>query len=200
MTNLTSLTDRQAARRGERGTEALVAAAAGGEPEAWSQLIDRYAVLIRSVCRTHRLCDADADDVAQLTWLRAVEHIGRLRDPERFGAWIATTARHECLRVLRGRKRVVPTADEVQQPLFAEHSDPDEIELAAERRDAVRSALAALPERQRTLLRLLHSETAPSYEAISSSLGMPVGSIGPTRGRALERVRQEILRNPLAAA
>jgi RNA polymerase sigma factor (sigma-70 family) len=200
MTNITSLTDRQAARRGERGTEALVAAAAAGEAEAWSQLIDRYAVLIRSVCRAHRLADADADDVAQLTWLRAVEHIGRLRDPDRFGAWIGTTARHECLRVLRGGKRVVPTADEIQGPLFAEHADPDEIALAAERRAAVRAALAALPPRQRTLLRLLHAESAPSYEAIGSALGMPVGSIGPTRGRALERLRRELQHATLPAA
>src|SRR3954466_7361927 len=158
MTNITSLTDRQAARRGERGTEALLAAAAAGEAEAWSHRIARYAVLIRSVCRSHRLSDADTDDVAQLTWLRAVEHIGRLNDPDRFGAWIATTARRECLRVLRGRKRVVPIADEVQQPLYAEHADSDEIALAAERRAAVRRALATLPNRQRTLLRLLHAE------------------------------------------
>src|SRR3954466_6676248 len=127
MTNITSLTDRQAARRGERGTEALLAAAAAGEAEAWSHRIARYAVLIRSVCRAHRLADADADDVAQLTWLRAVEHIGRLRDPDRFGAWVGTTARRECLRVLQGRKRVVPTADEVRTPLFAAHVDEDEI-------------------------------------------------------------------------
>jgi RNA polymerase sigma factor (sigma-70 family) len=200
MTNIASLTDRQAARRGERGTEALVTAAAAGEPQAWSQLIDRYAVLIRSVCRAHRLADADGDDVAQLTWLRAVEHIGRLRDPDRFGAWIATTARHECLRVLRGGRRVVPTADEIQGPLFAEHADPDETALSAERRAAVRTALAALPPRQRTLLRLLHSESAPSYEAIGSALGMPVGSIGPTRGRALERLRRELQHVTLPAA
>ena len=199
MTNITSLTDRQAARRGERSTAKLVEAAAAGEHQAWSQLIDRYAVLVRSVCRAHRLDDADADDVAQLTWLRAVEHIGRLRDPDRFGAWVGTTARHECLRVLRGRKRVVPTADEME-PLFAEHVEPDEPELAAERRAAVRRALAALPERQRTLLRLLHSETEPSYEAIGSALGMPVGSIGPTRGRALERLRRELVQAPLSAA
>jgi RNA polymerase sigma factor (sigma-70 family) len=200
MTNITSLTDRQAARRGERGTEALVAAAAAGEPQAWSQLIDRYAVLIRSVCRAHRLADADADDVAQFTWLRAVEHIGRLRDPDRFGAWIGTTARHECLRVLRGGKRVVPTADEIQGPLFAEHADPEETALAAERRAAVREALATLPPRQRTLLRLLHADSAPSYEAIGAALGMPVGSIGPTRGRALERLRRELVQAPLSAA
>jgi len=200
MTNITSLTDRQAARRGERGTEALVAAAAAGDPQAWSRLIDRYAVLIRSVCRAHRLAEADGDDVAQLTWLRAVEHIGRLRDPDRFGAWIATTARHECLRVLRGGRRLVPTADEIQGPLFAAHADPDETALSAERRAAVRTALAALPPRQRTLLRLLHSESAPSYEAIGSALGMPVGSIGPTRGRALERLRRELQHATLPAA
>jgi RNA polymerase sigma factor (sigma-70 family) len=199
MTTITSLTDRRARARGELPTEALVAAAAAGEPQAWRELIDRYAVLIRSVCRAHRLCDADTDDVTQLTWLRAVEHIGRLRDPDRFGAWVATTARRECLRVLQGRKRVVPTADEVRNPLFAAHVDEDEVALAAERRTAVRRALTALPERQRTLLRLLHSETEPSYEDIGRRLGMPVGSIGPTRGRALERLRKEI-HAPLPAA
>jgi RNA polymerase sigma factor (sigma-70 family) len=199
MTTITSLTDRLAARRGERDTAALVAAASAGEPQAWRELIDRYAVLIRSVCRSHRLCDADAEDVAQLTWLRAVEHIGRLHDPDRFGAWVGTTARHECLRVLQGRKRVVPTDDEVRNPMFASFVDEDEIELAAERRAAVRQALDGLPPRQRTLLRLLHSEREPSYDAISAQLGMPVGSIGPTRGRALERLRKEI-HAPLPAA
>jgi RNA polymerase sigma factor (sigma-70 family) len=192
MTTITSLTDRRAALRGERGTQALVTAAAAGEPQAWSELIDRYAVLIRSVCRAHRLCDADTDDVAQLTWLRAVEHIGRLRDPDRFGAWVGTTARRECLRVLHGRKRVVPTADEVREPLFADHVDPDEVALAAERRAAVRHALTTLPPRQQRLLRLLHADPCPSYEAIGEQLDMPIGSIGPTRGRALERLRKEI--------
>ena len=200
MTNITSLTDRRARARGERPTEALVEAAAAGEPQAWRELIDRYAVLIRSVCRNHRLCDADGEDVAQLTWLRAVEHIGRLRDPERFGAWLATTARHECLRVLHASKRVVPTADDVRNPLFAAHVDEDEIALAAERRAAVRQALPALPDRQRTLLRLLHAESEPSYEEIGAKLGMPVGSIGPTRGRAIERLRKEIQLEPLSAA
>ena len=191
MAKITSLTDRRAARRGECSTEELVAAAAAGEPQAWGELIARYAVLIRTVCRSHRITDADLDDVAQVTWLRAVEHIGRLRDPDRFGAWIATTARRECLRILRGRRRVVPMADEVQ-PLYAEHADPGEIALAAERRAAVRRALGTLPDRQRTLLRMLHADPAPSYEAIGSALGMPIGSIGPTRGRAIDRLRREL--------
>src|SRR3954468_9161849 len=200
MTNIICLIDRLAARRGERGTEELVAAAAAGEAQAWSQLIDRYAVLIRSVCRAHRLADADADDLAQLTWLRAGGHINPLPAPARFGAWVGAPARHECLRVLRGGRRVVPTADEIQGPLFAEHADPDEAALSAERRAAVRTALAALPPRQRALLRLLHCESGPSYEAIGSALGMPVGSIGPTRGRALERLRRELQHVTLPAA
>lgn len=199
MTTITSLTDRRAAQRGERDTASLVEAAAAGEAQAWQELIDRYAVLIRSVCRAHRLCEADGEDVAQLTWLRAVEHIGRLRDPERFGAWVGTTARRECLRVLQGRKRVVPTCDEVRNPLFAAHVDEEEIAVAAERRAAVRQALTVLPSKQRTLLRLLHSEREQSYDMISSTLGMPIGSIGPTRGRALERLRKEI-HAPLPAA
>jgi RNA polymerase sigma factor (sigma-70 family) len=199
MTTITSLTDVRAARRGERDTATLVAAAAEGEAQAWRELIDRYAVLVRCVCRSHRLSDADAEDVAQLTWLRAVEHIGRLRDPDRFGAWVGTTARRECLRVLQGRKRIVPTADEIRAPLFAAHADPEETERAAERRTAVRAALTTLPPKQRTLLRLLHSGREPSYDEVSAQLGMPIGSIGPTRGRALERLRKEI-HMPLPAA
>jgi RNA polymerase sigma factor (sigma-70 family) len=185
-----SLMDRRAAQRGEPTTQELVEAAAAGEERAWQGLVERYGVLIRSVCRAHRLTAADADDVAQVTWLRAFEHIGRLQDPDRFGAWIGTVARRECLAVLRGCSRVVPTCDEpcdvaVDEPVH----DADEV---AERRAAVRSALRTLPDRQRTLLRLLHSEKAPSYEAIGSALAMPVGSIGPTRGRALERLRREL--------
>src|SRR3954462_1619391 len=113
MTTITSLTDVRAARRGERDTATLVAAAAEGEPLAWRELIDRYAVLVRCVCRTHRLTDADADDGPRLNCLRAVHHIGRLRATDPFGAWVGTTARRECLRILQGPKPVVPTADEV---------------------------------------------------------------------------------------
>jgi RNA polymerase sigma factor (sigma-70 family) len=190
-----SLMDRRAAKRGEPTTQELVEAAAAGDGRAWNGLVERYGVLIRCVCRAHRLADADADDVAQVTWLRAVEHVGRLQDPDRFGAWIGTVARRECLRVLRTGARVVPTCEEPHDVAADQRADADEL---AERRAAVRSALTALPERQRTLLRLLHAESAPSYEAIGSALAMPVGSIGPTRGRALERLRRELRLVPAA--
>jgi len=191
----TSLMDRRAAQRGERTTGALARAAAAGEQLAWDGLVARYQVLVRSVTRAHRLSDADAQDVAQITWLRAVEHIGGLQDPDRFGAWLRTVARHESLRVLRKAAREVPVeACEPGVVPAVEDGDDDE------RRAAVRRALRTLPPRQRTLLHVLHTGPERSYETVGAVLGMPVGSIGPTRGRALERLRREVTVRPAAGA
>ena len=81
--------------------QAVLQAAANGDREAWNALVAQYSGLVWSVARAHRLGDADAADVVQTTWLRLVEHLDRIRNPEGVGAWLATTARHECLRVLR---------------------------------------------------------------------------------------------------
>src|SRR3954470_24288197 len=89
----------------------LVRAAADGDQAAWHGLVDRYNGLVWSVARAHRLSTVDASDVVQTTWLRLVEHLGRLQDPERVGAWLATTARRECLRTLRHSARQVPTEE-----------------------------------------------------------------------------------------
>ncbi|HET6685932.1 MAG TPA: sigma-70 family RNA polymerase sigma factor, partial [Jiangellaceae bacterium] len=82
-------------------TSDLVRDAAGGDQGAWNQLVDRYSRLVWAVARGHRLAHADSADVFQTTWLRLVEHLGRLRDPEQLAGWLSTTARHESLRVLR---------------------------------------------------------------------------------------------------
>ena len=87
----------------------VVRAATDGDREAWNTLVARYSGLIWGVARAHRLGDADAADVFQTTWLRLVEHLDSLRNPEGVGAWLATTARHECLRVLRVGQRHVLT-------------------------------------------------------------------------------------------
>src|SRR5213080_2918328 len=86
----------------------LVRAAAGGDQAAWDALVDRFASLVWSVARAHRLSAADAADVSQTTWLRLAEHIDRLRDPERVAGWLATTTRNECLKVLRLSGRQIP--------------------------------------------------------------------------------------------
>jgi RNA polymerase sigma factor (sigma-70 family) len=166
----------------------LVGAAAIGDQAAWDALVDRFSGLVWSIARAHRLSDADAADVSQTTWLRLVEHLGRLRDPESVGAWLAATARHECLRLIRHAGRFVfdddafETAD--SDPL------PDALLIAGEREVALWRAIEALSDRCRTLIRVLMTEPAPSYEEIAAALDMPIGSIGPTRARCLEQLRR----------
>jgi RNA polymerase sigma factor (sigma-70 family) len=170
--------------------EGVVRAAADGDGTAWRSLVDRFASHIRSIARAHRLSAQDADDVAQTTWLRLVEHIAGMRQPAAVAGWLSTTARREALSTLRASGRERPTEAAL---LDGEASDPvDARRLAdAERRAAIATAVSALPERDRTLLGLLFAEPAPSYTEISATLDMPVGSIGPTRQRCMARLRAD---------
>ena len=174
----------------------LVSRARCGDQQAWDQLVARYSGLLWAVARAHRLSAADAAEVAQTTWLRLVEHLARIQQPEAVGAWLATTARRESVRAYRRAARCQPSDD---VDLFA-GTDPGEHDaglLTAERDAALRSAFARLPARDQALLRLLTSEPAPTYEEIGAGLGMPIGSIGPTRARALQQLRRELRRSGL---
>lgn len=174
-------------------TARLVHSAAAGDERAWKELVDQFAGLVWAVTRAHRLGDADAGEVAQTTWLRLVEHLDLLKDPERVGAWLATTARRECLGVLRRSARLVPHGHEL--PELADDAPTHDTALLTQERDATLwRAFAHLGERDRALLRMLMADPAPSYEEISAALGMPIGSIGPTRARALQRLRREVER------
>jgi RNA polymerase sigma factor (sigma-70 family) len=183
-----------------RTDAAIVHAACAGDDDAWRALVMRYDGLIAAVCRKHHLSDADAADVKQTTWMRAFEHLDRLREPERIGAWLATVARRESLRQLRNDARVYPCEDDF---LYCQ-PDPSAIVdarlVAHERVAAVRGAVVDLPQRERTLLGLLFTEPEPSYVEIARTLQIPVGSIGPTRGRALSRLRRHAEVAGLAAA
>jgi len=175
--------------RPETSLGALVAQASGGDARAWSTLVERFSGLVWATARAHRLTRDDAADVAQTTWLRLVEHLDRIRDPEQVGAWLATTARHESLRLIRRGSREQPVDD----PDLFEAPDDDAVEraLGSPVRDgALWRAFAALSDRCKSLLRLLISDEEPSYEEVGAALGMPVGAIGPTRMRCLERLRR----------
>jgi RNA polymerase sigma factor (sigma-70 family) len=168
----------------------LVQRAAHGERWAWERLVDQYARLIWATTRDFKLTESDAADVAQITWLRLLEHIDRLEYPARVGSWLAATARHECLRSLAARKRVVLVHDDTALPGLTVHEpEIDERLLAEERAGAVREAISRLPGRWQRLIELLMADPPASYAEISDQLGLPVGSIGPTRGRCLERLR-----------
>lgn len=170
---------------------ALVIAASAGERWAWEALVDSYAGLIWAITRNYRLSSGDAADVSQTTWLRLVESIDSIEDPSRVGAWLATTARRECLRVLGlGRRSILVGETEQLEDGRAVFVELDAKLLADERDDDLRHAVAALPPRCRQLLQLLMLDPPPSYEEVSAALSMPIGSIGPTRGRCLRRLRE----------
>ena len=168
----------------------LVRHAIVGDARAWEQLIDQYGRLIWSITREFKLSESDAADVYQTTWMRLVEHIDRLDNPDRVGSWLAATARNECMRCLAWHKRLVLADEDVVFDGPAAHEPAvDEALLADERDQIVRDAMAHLPQRWRRLLELLMADPPASYAEISDELGLPIGSIGPTRGRCLERLR-----------
>jgi RNA polymerase sigma factor (sigma-70 family) len=169
----------------------LVRRAADGDHQAWERLVDKYARLIWAMTRDFKLAESDAADVFQATWLRLLEHIDRLERPARVGSWLAVTARHECLRSLAARKKVMLVHDDDALKVGAVAHEPeiDERLLAEERAQTVRDALSRLPWRWRRLVELLMADPPVSYAEISEQIGLPVGSIGPTRGRCLARLR-----------
>jgi RNA polymerase sigma factor (sigma-70 family) len=167
----------------------LVHAAAGGDQAAWNELVTRYNGLVWSVARAHLRSREDAADVVQTTWLRFAEHVGALRDPERLGGWLATTARRESLRALRLAARQIPSSE---MELLADGASDARVDvelLTAERDGALWRSFAGLSTNCQALLRLLVAEPPLSYGEISASLDIPIGSIGPTRARCLENLR-----------
>ena len=164
--------------------------AAEGDLGAWERLVDQYARLIWSITADYKLVESDAADVCQTTWLRLIEHIDRIEHPDSVGSWLAATARNECLRSLAARKRVVLSQDCTElDDAVAHEPEIDERLLAAERAQVVRDALSSLPRRWQRLLEMLMADPPASYADISDELELPIGSIGPTRGRCLARLR-----------
>lgn len=168
----------------------LVRAAAEDDQAAWDALVARYNGLLWSIARGYRLSPSDAADVVQTAWFRLVERLDTIRDPEHVGAWLATTARRECLRVLRGSGRVtLADEDDAVQPTESAPG-PDAQVLASERDGLLWQAVTRLPGRCHALVRMLMADPPPSYEDVSAALDMPVGSIGPTRARCLAHLRE----------
>ena len=172
---------------------ALVTRARNGDTQAWHALVERYAPLIWSICRRYRLGDADAQDVGQDVWLHLVRHLDTLRAPAALPGWLATTTRRACDRKVRS------TADSPAARWYLLDADilpdkraatADQELLEAERHAALREALAALPPSGRQLIAMLTADPPVPYTEISARLGIPVGSIGPTRRRCLDKIRR----------
>jgi RNA polymerase sigma factor (sigma-70 family) len=169
----------------------LVKRAAAGERAAWDALVRRFNGLIWAIVRQYRLSPADSQDVTQVVWLRLLENLGSLRDPSRVGGWLATTTRRECLRLIRLGHRTVPVADDLLEGEADPGASLEDIVAASDHQRTVFEVIRMLEPRCQQLLEL--SAYQVPYQAISELLDMPVGSIGPTRGRCLGQLR-ELLR------
>ncbi len=180
----------------------LVQSAAAGDQQAWAALVDRYVPLVRHVATRYRLSHNDFHDVNQIVWLRLLENIHRIREPRALPGWIVVTTRNEALRVLNGhlRLKLVDALDEFPADRGTDQEAPAEALLRQERHRAVRDGLAELKPEQREFLLLLHAEPPLSYREISRRLGIPTGSIGPTRARCLDKLRQTSALRLLAAS
>jgi RNA polymerase sigma factor (sigma-70 family) len=173
--------------------------AAEGDKSAWNALVENFSRMIWGVAYAHRLGQADAGEVVQTTWLRLVENLDRITYPERVGGWLATTARNESLRQLRLRGREVLNDDESwdREPDAAPTPEAQLLDRDRDRR--VLAAFERLSQRCRTLLQLV-VVVAPPYAEVAAALDMPIGSIGPTRARCLERLRRLLADDGITSA
>ncbi len=169
----------------------LLTRAAQGDQSAWNEIVDRYTNLLWSVGRAHRLDTATICDVVQTSWLRLLENLDRIREPERLAGWLATTARRECLRLLQhsGREQLGWDDEQIQETA----GPVDQLLLLQERDVQLWQCFMALPARCQQLLRVLMAVEPPSYAEVAVSLALPIGSIGPTRMRCLQRLRELVL-------
>jgi RNA polymerase sigma factor (sigma-70 family) len=165
--------------------------AAAGHERAWDRLVGRLDPLVRGVVRGYRLSAADAEDVVQITWLHAFRHLPSLREPAAFPKWLTVTARRQSLRALQRGCRELPLGEPPVER-EAEAETVEQVVIEREQRAAVRAAVGRLPGRQRTLMGAMLRRPGVSYDELSELLGMPMGSIGPTRERALRRLRDDI--------
>lgn len=180
------------------GSGELVRRAGEGSPEAWNELVRRFNRTVERVALRHGLSSHDAADVAQSTWMRLLKHHDGIRDPERVVGWLVATARRESLALLRRRGRVVlsPIPEAGRDDFFGTSPGADLPALDREYGDAsLERALGTLPPSYRRLVEYLSSDACPSYAQVSEDLGIPVGSIGPTKMRAMGRLRKELNRS-----
>ncbi|WP_246148631.1 RNA polymerase sigma factor [Nonomuraea turkmeniaca] len=164
-----------------RDTAELVHAAAGGDRSAWDELESRFGPLMWAVARACGLGPADAADVVQGAWLRLLQHLESIKDPAAVGGWLATTVRREALLLLRKDRPRVYSSEVVEDP------DPAAAVLETDGRQLLWKSVSALHEPCRTLLQLVAIDLGSRQTAMR--LGLPMGSIGPTRARCLERLR-----------
>jgi RNA polymerase sigma factor (sigma-70 family) len=173
-------------------TAELLSRIADGDRAAWDEIFHRYGELVSATVRSFRMQEADALDAVQMTWLRLAENAHRVQFPERLGGWLATTARRECLHILRQHKPVSDLIDVTPDTVPDPSADPEQHVIEADIAQTLRKLIAELSPRRRALGRMLFTEDPHSYAEGTRTAGIPPGGIGPTRARALRQLRDRL--------
>jgi RNA polymerase sigma factor (sigma-70 family) len=174
----------------------LLLRAQAGDRDCLRAIVVELTPLLWNVARGQGLGHDDAEDVVQSVWLSLVSRLGAIETPAALAGWLVTAARRESWRVRRAGERTLTTdAEELEHR--ADPAEPTEERiLADERRRMVRDALGRLAPRCALLLRVLAFADRPDYDTVAQALGMPRGSIGPTRGRCLAKLREVLVADP----
>ena len=170
----------------------LLLRAGDGDPTAWDEILRRYSTLVWATVRSFRLQEADTLDAVQTTWLRLAENAHQIRHPQRLGAWLATTARRECLRILGHITSIHPSSQTIQEAASDPSTGPEHITIEAETTRSLWEHVDELPPRRRTVLQALFTDNPQPYSQIATTTGIPPGGIGPTRNRALRQLREKL--------
>ncbi|MGH3753678.1 MAG: RNA polymerase sigma factor [Pseudonocardiaceae bacterium] len=167
----------------------LLPRTSNGGPVAWAEVLRRYSELVSATVRSFGMQDADELDAVQMTWLRLAENAHQVQFPERLGGWLATTARRECLRILR-QANSAPHVFLAAPDTVADHSmGPEQRIIDADTTQTLWNIVAELPPRRQTLLQALFYDHPRPYGEVARTAGIPQGAIGPTRARALRQLR-----------
>jgi RNA polymerase sigma factor (sigma-70 family) len=181
------------------GTRDIIWAAQSGAPGAADRFVRQFERLVWWTVRSFRLPESDAEDAVQNTWLRAFEHLGEVRDPERVSSWLVTIARRECLKLMRTGRREVPGLEQQAERRDERAPHPEKAAVESRMNDLLWQHVNSLPDSSRALVVALSSNDAPAYAELARCKGIPIGSIGPTRMRSLRKLRVSLERAGLGA-
>jgi RNA polymerase sigma factor (sigma-70 family) len=162
-----------------------------GDPAAWEEIVCRYGKLVSTTVRSFWLQEADALDAVQMTWLRLAENAHRVQFPEKLGGWLATTARRECLRILRQAKPAPDLTNMTPETVADPSAGPEQRVIDADTARTLWNLVAELSPRRKTLLQALFTDSSRSYAEVARTVGIPLGAIGPTRARALQQLEDK---------
>ena len=165
-----------------------------GERERLSELVDLVTPVLWHAARAQGAASATCEDAIQTAWLQLVDRAETIAEPAAVLGWLVVVVKREVWRLSRGARREVAVDEIPEAPALGDN--PETTSILSERQKVLWSHLGSLTPRCQELLRVIAFADRPDYGTIAESLGMPVGSIGPTRGRCLQKLRVSLGSDP----